>query len=146
MIITSSAFTNNSPIPDEFTCNGSDINPPLSIGGIPEDAQSLVLIIEDPDAPIGTWDHWLIYNIDPTLTEISPDSVPINGIEVINSFGKVNYGGPCPPVGQNHHYYFKIYALSAMLDSALIMDKPSLMETMKPYILASAELIGTYSR
>lgn len=146
LTITSPSFANNERIPDEYTCNSTNINPPLEFGGIPENTQSLVLIVDDPDAPVGTWDHWLVYNIDPSITGVAPDSVPVNGTQIINSFGKEVYGGPCPPVGQNHRYFFKLYAVDVMLDPAGIVDKPSLLSVIKDHTIAKSELVGTYSR
>jgi len=146
MNISSPAFQANERIPDEYTCQGENINPPLTISGAPEETQSLALIVEDPDAPAGTFDHWLVFNIDSTVTEIGPGSIPPNGIQVVNGFGQLEYGGPCPPAGPDHRYFFKIYALGAMLDPNLITDKPSLLAAMQGHTLASAELIGLYSR
>lgn len=146
MQITSRAFENNQKIPAEFTCEGNDINPPLTIHDVPEETQSLALIMDDPDTPTGTWDHWIVYNIEPTVTEIAPNSIPAQGTQIINSFRKLDYGGPCPPPGPQHRYFFKVYALDTMLDSSLINDKPSLLSAMQGHILTSAELIGLYSR
>ena len=146
MQISSPVFKNMQRIPDEYTCQGSDINPPLEISGIPAEAQSLVLIVEDPDAPSGTWDHWIVFNIDPNISGVAPDSIPAAGKEVINSFGRKSYGGPCPPPGPEHRYRFRLFALKIRLDPTIIIDKPSLLTAMKEDKLASAEHIGTYSR
>src|SRR3989338_8261866 len=98
-------------IPSVYTCQGQDISPALGIQNIPDGARSLVLIMDDPDAPMGTWDHWIVYNIPP-MDRIAENSIP--GIEVKNSFEKLNYGGPCPPSG-THRYFFKLYALDTLL-------------------------------
>lgn len=145
MQITSSAFAASARIPDEFTCRGSNINPPLAFQDVPEETHSLVLVMDDPDAPMGAWDHWLVYNIDPSVHEIAPGTIPPGGVEVANSFGQENYGGPCPPPGPKHRYFFKLYALSTMIDRSIVRDKPSLLSAIEPFIIAQAELIGTYS-
>jgi Raf kinase inhibitor-like YbhB/YbcL family protein len=146
MIITSPSFKNMGKIPDEYTCQGEDINPPLLFEAVPEETEGLVLVVDDPDAPIGTWDHWLVVNIEPTVNGIAPGSVPAGGHELINSFGKTAYGGPCPPNGQEHRYFFKLYALDSQLDVSAIYDKPSLYAHMQGHILASAELVGLYKK
>lgn len=146
MTLSSPSFTNGERIPDEYTCKGSNINPPLEFAGVPETAQSLVLVVDDPDAPVGTWDHWLVFNIDPSTTGVAPDSVPVNGIQILNSFGKEVYGGPCPPVGQNHRYFFKLYAVDVMLDPEGIVDKPGLLSAIQAHTIAKSELVGMYSR
>lgn len=140
--ITSSAFGHNQPIPKKYTCQGQDINPPLAISGIPEGTKSLVLIVDDPDAPGGNWDHWLVYNIAPTL-EIKENSVP--GTEIRNDFGKVNYGGPCPPSG-THRYFFKLYALNDALNFPKPPSKKELEAAAKRHLLAEATLIGLYKK
>lgn len=146
MKVTSAAFNHTERIPEQYTCKGQNINPPLVISAVPEGVQSFVLIVEDPDAPIGTWDHWLLFNIEPTVREIIENSVPPGGIQVKNSFGKVEYGGPCPPPGSAHRYFFKIYALNAKLNPTLVQDKKTLLALSEGRVLASAELIGTFSR
>ncbi|MCA9392058.1 YbhB/YbcL family Raf kinase inhibitor-like protein [candidate division WWE3 bacterium] len=147
MQITSPVFENMGRIPDEYTCQGDDTNPPLEFSQIPEGAQSLVLIVEDPDAPSGTWDHWILFNIDAQTTAIAPNSVPSAAYQVFNSFGRIEYGGPCPPEGEEHRYYFKLYALDQLLATdGTIVDKPSLITAMNGHILAQGELVGLYSR
>ena len=108
----SSVFSNNETIPKKYTCDGDDINPELAIKGVPEEAKSLVLIMDDPDAPVGTWDHWIVFNI-PVTAKIEENSIP--GTEGVNSFRRQSYGGPCPPSG-THRYFFKFYALDTELD------------------------------
>lgn len=142
MIITSSAFENNGLIPSKFTCDGNDVNPPLKIEGVPEETQSLVLIVDDPDAPMGTWDHWIVWNIPPT-EEIEEDSVP--GVEGLNDFNKHSYGGPCPPSGI-HRYFFKAYALDTKLDLDPNSRKEDVERALEEHILSRGELIGLYRR
>ncbi len=146
MQIRSPAFENNQRIPDQFTCQGENVNPPLVIANVPPQAKTLVLIIEDPDAPIGTWDHWLVVNIDPTTREIPISSVPPGSTQITNSFGQVEYGGPCPPPGPVHRYFFKLFALDTPIDAEKVNDKNGLIYTMENHVLAQAELVGTYSR
>ena len=110
--LTSSAFKNNEMIPSKYTCQGEDINPELEIKNIPDGTKSLVLIVDDPDAPMGTWVHWVVFNIPNTVEKIKENSMP--GVGGINNFGKLNYGGPCPPSG-THRYFFKLYALDTLL-------------------------------
>jgi Raf kinase inhibitor-like YbhB/YbcL family protein len=145
MEIKSPAFQNNGNIPSKYTCDGENINPPLTISGVPEKAKSLALIVDDPDSPMGTWVHWLIWNIDPALEKITENIVPGRAVEGINGFGKSGYGGPCPGSG-SHHYFFKLYALDTTISIPPASDKKAVEEAMKGHILASGELIGLYSR
>jgi len=142
MKITSPAFTHNQMIPRKFTCQGDDLNPALKIDGLPEGTVSLVLINDDPDAPGGTWDHWIVYNIDP-ISEIAENSEP--GVQGKNSWGRNDYGGPCPPSG-THRYFFKLYALDAKLNLPEGAPKAKLEAAMKGHVLAQAELIGLYKK
>ena len=142
LIITSSVFTEGGKIPDKYTCDGQNVNPPLHVEGIPENTISLVLIVDDPDAPRGTWDHWVVWNIKPEAV-IAENSIP--GTEGINSFGKHHYGGPCPPSG-THRYFFKVYALDTMLEIAEDSDKKAVEEAMGHHVLAKGELVGLYRR
>jgi len=143
--IESSAFKNNSNIPSKYTCDGENINPPLSISGVPENTQSLVLVVEDPDAPMGTFTHWTIWNISSQTTEIPENSVLTGATEGKTDFGRVGWGGPCPPSG-THRYFFKLYALDTKLDLVGGASKTELEKAMEGHILAGAELIGLYSR
>ena len=143
MKLESPAFEHNQPIPKKYTCDGEDINPPLKIEEVPKEAKSLVLIVDDPDAPMGTFTHWLLWNIDPKISEIEENSKP--GIEGINDFGKNSYGGPCPPSG-THHYHFKIYALDTLLDLPSSSKKSALEKTIEGHILDFSELIGLYQK
>lgn len=140
--ITSSAFEHNGNIPAKYTADGEDVNPPLHIEGIPEGTQSLVLIVDDPDAPMGTWDHWTVWNINPT-DNIGENTVP--GTEGMNDFKKHSYGGPSPPSG-THRYFFKVYALDTKLDLDPDSKKADVEKAMEGHILAKGELIGLYSR
>ncbi len=142
MKLSSPEFANNGYIPKKFTCEGKDVNPTLVIEDIPKDTLSLVLIVEDPDAPAKTWVHWVVFDIQPT-SKIEENSVP--GIQGINDSGNRNYGGPCPPSGV-HRYFFKIYALDQLLNLPEGIDKPALDKALEGHILAQAELIGFYKR
>ena len=145
MKITSKAFQHNQTIPGKYTCDGEDINPPLQIAEVPTKAKSLVLIVDDPDAPSGTFVHWLVFNIPPAITKIEEDSVPANSIEGKTSFGGVSYGGPCPPSG-THNYHFKIYALDEKLKLDAAADKKAVEDAMTEHILDWTEIIGLYER
>jgi len=145
MKLESSAFQNNQPIPLKYTCDGENVNPPLKINEIPEGTKSLVLIVDDPDAPMGTWVHWLVWNIEPQTREVPESPVFDEAVEGINSFKKTGYGGPCPPSG-THHYFFKLYALDIMLDLDSQAKVKDIEKAMEGHILDKAELVGVYSR
>lgn len=145
MKISSSAFLNNQEIPKKYTCDGEDVNPPLIIEEIPKNAKSLVLIVDDPDAPVGTWVHWVVFNINPKIKEIKENSVPKEAILGRNDFGKLEYGGPCPPAG-THRYFFKVYALDKVLNLGQGATKMDLEKEMKGHILDWGELVGLYKR
>ena len=142
MKLSSSAFKDGEVIPSKFTCDGENCNPALHIEEIPPKAKSLALIIDDPDAPAGTWVHWVVFGI-PLLQDIREKSVP--GKLGQNDFGKNAYGGPCPPSG-THRYFFKLYALDIIPTLPEGTAKGTLEKAMKGHILAKAELIGLYSR
>lgn len=142
LTVMSPVFENNGFIPAKYTCDGDDVNPPLKIEGLPSGTQSLVLIVDDPDAPMGTWDHWIVWNIKP-LEKIEENSVP--GIEGLNSFNKHSYGGPCPPSG-THRYYFKVYALDTKLNLNPNSRKKDVEKAMEGHILAKGEIVGRYRR
>lgn len=145
MIIESNSFKNNEMIPAKYTCDAENIIPPLTFSGVPEEAKSLVLIVDDPDAPGGTWVHWTVWNIDPETTEIPENSVPGGAVEGTNSWGVPEYGGPCPPSG-THRYFFKLYALDITLDLGTSSTAGDIMNAIEGHILANAELIGLYER
>ena len=142
MRLTSPAFENNKLIPLKYTCQGEDINPALSIEDIPGGTKSLALIVDDPDAPMGTWVHWVVYDIAP-VSRIDEDSIP--GKQGINDFRRKDYGGPCPPSG-THRYFFKIYALDEELGLEEGVNKKGLEKAMQAHILEKAELIGLYKK
>lgn len=145
MKIQSTAFKQGENIPAKYTCQGNDINPPLQITDVPSNAKSLALIMDDPDAPMGTWVHWVVWNISPQTKEIAENSVPTNAVQGKSSWGKNKYGGPCPPSG-THRYFFKLYALDNSLSLSSSADKKQLEAAMKDRIVAQAELMGTYQK
>jgi Raf kinase inhibitor-like YbhB/YbcL family protein len=145
MKITTTAFQQGGNIPSKFTCDGADANPPLRFEGVPAEAKSLALIVDDADAPGGLFTHWLVWNIDPTTTTVEENSAPANGIQGKNDFGKSGYGGPCPPSG-THRYFFKIFALDRQLDLAAGSKRAQLDAQMRGHIMAQGELMGRYSR
>lgn len=142
MEVRSPEFENGKKIPRKFTCEGGDFNPSLIIGDIPAGAKSLALIVDDPDAPMGTWVHWVSFNI-PVVSRIDEDSIP--GKQGINDFGRKEYGGPCPPSGI-HRYFFKLYALDNVLDLNEGINNEALEEAVEGHILDKAELIGLYKK
>lgn len=145
MQITSPAFAHNTSIPAQYTCQGDDRNPPLVVGNIPANAVSCVLIMDDPDAPGRTWDHWIVFNIpvDGSTMIVAQDSVP--GVQGWNSFGRTGYGGPCPPSGE-HRYFFKWYALDTMLSLGEGARPHEVKRAMEGHILAEAQMIGLYRK
>jgi len=145
MKITSSAFKHQKEIPSKYTCEGADVNPPLTISDVPSEATSLVLIVNDPDAPNKTWVHWTVWNINPDQEKISEDSVPEGAQEGLTDFGNCGYGGPCPPSGE-HSYFFKLYALDEELNLPHKADINQLEEAMTGHVIKKAVLIGVYSR
>ena len=145
MKIISSVFQNNTKIAYKYTCDGENVSPPLEFIDVANNAKSLVLIVDDPDAPSKTWVHWVVYNIDPKTREILENSVPKGAVLGITDFGKPGYGGPCPPSGV-HRYFFKLYALDSILDLPQNPTKQMVEEKMQDHILDQAELIGFYGR
>lgn len=145
MRIESSAFKNNELIPPKYTCDGEDINPPLLISDVPENAKSLVLIVDDPDAPRGTWIHWTVWNISPGVKEIPENSCPQNAVEGMTGSGRSGYSGPCPPYG-THRYFFKLFALNTTLDLDASVEAADIEKEMEESILAKAQLVGLYKR
>jgi len=154
MEITSTAFTHNEEIPSIYTCDESDISPPLTWKDVPETAKSLVLVVDDPDAPDPkapkmTWVHWVLYNIPPTVDNL-PEAVTSNNLaagtlEGLNDWKRTGYGGPCPPIGR-HRYFHKLYALDEVLPDLNTPTKVKLEAEMRLHIIASAELVGTYKK
>jgi hypothetical protein len=145
MKIISSAFEHNTKIPRKYTCDGENVNPPIHFLEVPDDAKSLVLIMDDPDAPAKVWVHWVVYNINPQTSEVKENSIPQDGIEGMTDFGKPGYGGPCPPSG-THRYFLKLYALDTALDIPRNATKQMVEEKMQDHIIDKAELISLYSR
>ena len=142
--IASPAFQSGAEIPAKFTCNGANVNPELKISGVPNQATSLVLIVDDPDAPRGLFTHWIVWNLDLKTTDIAENSAPADGIQGTNDFGKRNYGGPCPPSG-THRYFFKVFALDTKLELKPSARRAELDAAMKGHVLAQGELMGRYS-
>ena len=152
--ITSSAFDNGSTIPGKYTCDGADISPPLTWSGVPESARSLVLIVDDPDAPDPTapkmtWVHWVLCNIPPDasgLVEgVTSEQLPPGALEGLNDWKRTGYGGPCPPIGR-HRYFLKLYSLDTVLTGMNKPTKAQVEAAMQGHIIAEAQLMGTYEK
>lgn len=148
--LTSTGFQHESSIPIKFSCDGEDISPPLTWNDPPEGVLSFALIHDDPDLPAGTWVHWVLFNIPSNTRELAEgipaqDVLADGSLHGVNSWGRLDYGGPCPP-GGTHRYFFKLYALDLMLDLASGASKADLLEAMDGHILAEVELMGTFSR
>ena len=143
--ITSTAFSEGDKIPGVYTCDDQNISPPLTWTGVPTDAVSLALIMDDPDAPSGTWVHWVLYNL-PADTESLEKGIAGLGTDGKNDFNHSGYGGPCPPRGSSHRYYIKLYALDTQLDLKPNATKAQLESVMRGHILAQGQLMGRYSR
>lgn len=145
MKLTSSAFDNNQKIPGVYTCDGDNINPPLQISEVPENAESLVLIMDDPDAPGGTFLHWMMWNIPVDLAEIAENDWPEGAEQGENGAGELGYFGACPPSGV-HHYHFKLFALNRKLNVTSNITKSALEKEIEQSLIEKAELVGIYSR
>ena len=150
--LKSTAFTNGGEIPRKYTCNGENVSPALSWSEAPSHARTLVLIADDPDAPAGTWTHWILWNIPANATSL-PEALPpsqeslTNGArQGKNDFGRIGYGGPCPPPGRPHRYFFRLYALGATLDLKPGAGRSELESAMNAHVLASAEWMGLFKR
>ena len=148
--ITSSAFEDGGMIPAKYTCDGADVSPPLQLDAVPEGTKSIALICDDPDAPMGTWVHWVMWNIPAEKTELAedvpPDKVlPDGSRQGMTDFRRPGYGGPCPPSG-THRYFFKIYALDTVLDIGADSTKKDLVAAMEGHILEQGQLMGKYKR
>ena len=148
--ITSSAFSDGAMIPNRYTCDGPDVSPDLSWSGVPDGSRSLALICDDPDAPVGTWVHWVLFNIPAVETglpaEIVPEADLHNGAKHgTNDFRRLGYGGPCPP-GGTHRYFFKLYALDSILSLESGATKAQVEKAMEGHILAEGQLMGKYKR
>ena len=151
LTLTSAAFKAGEMIPRRYTADGMDVSPPLKWKNVPPGCKSLALIVDDPDAPAGTWVHWVLYNLPPSAAEV-PEGVAeqkslVGGMKQgKNDFGRFGYGGPSPPPGKAHRYFFKLYALDTLLDLPPGVTKKQLLQAMEGRILAQAELMGTYQR
>jgi Raf kinase inhibitor-like YbhB/YbcL family protein len=152
--ITSTAFSEGQPIPAKYSCEGSDASPPLkwiTQSGTPGTIKSFALIMDDPDAPVGTWVHWVLYDLPPNTTGLPEDVAKTqfiagNAKQGLNSWPRPGYGGPCPPPGKPHRYFFKLYALDTMLDLKPGATKKDLLKAMEGHVLAEGQLMGTYQR
>jgi Raf kinase inhibitor-like YbhB/YbcL family protein len=142
--VSSSAFSAGGDIPTQFSCKGDNMNPPLEIHGVPSTAKSLVLILDDPDAPGGLFTHWIVWNILPSTSGIAQKSVPGGGVEGTNGFGKKGYGGPCPPSG-THRYIFHIFALDQKLDLHAGAKRAALDKAIASHIIGRGELTARFS-
>ena len=147
LVLTSPTFEGGKPIPKRFTCDGDDISPQLRWAGAPEGTASFVLIMDDPDAPVGTWDHWVVFGLPGDLDGLpeAASTLPGRGTHGRNSWGRSDYGGPCPP-GGTHRYFFRLYALDSSPELPPGAEKQEVLRAMEGRILAEAELMGTYSR
>ncbi|MGD0745308.1 MAG: YbhB/YbcL family Raf kinase inhibitor-like protein [Verrucomicrobiota bacterium] len=149
--ITSAAFADGQPIPAKYTCDGNDVSPPLQWTNAPANVKSFALIADDPDAPVGTWVHWVAYDL-PAGTSALPENVAQtqtiagNAKQGMNDFRRPGYGGPCPPPGKPHRYFFKIYALDVTLGLKPGVTKNDLLKAMEGHVLAQGQLMGTYQR
>lgn len=145
--LTSTAFEHKGAIPDAYTCKGKNLSPNLSWSDNPEGTKSFALIMDDPDAPMGTWVHWVLYNIPSSITTLDDgSSASDTGMKTgVNSWRKADYGGPCPPTGQ-HRYFFKLYALDTLMDAQEEYTKAELIHAMQGHVLATGELMGTFSK
>jgi Raf kinase inhibitor-like YbhB/YbcL family protein len=144
LTVSSSAFNDYTNIPIKYTCDGENINPPITIQNIPEGTKSIVLIVEDPDAPIRTWVHWIVWNIPPT-NNVKEKLMSVLGVNGTNDFGKKMYIGPCPPSGV-HRYFFKVYALNDLFKLNSTATKVDLEKEMSSHIIGFGELVGLYKR
>jgi Raf kinase inhibitor-like YbhB/YbcL family protein len=149
--LSTNSFTPGGTIPKKFTCSGADVSPELSWATPPPGAKSVALIVDDPDAPAGTWNHWLLYNLPPSVHELpenqSHTTELANGaLQGKNDFGNVGYNGPCPPPGKPHRYFFRLYALDTKLDLKAGADRRTLDHTIKGHVIGEGELMGSFGR
>lgn len=145
--LTSPAFKNGGTIPDDYTCNGENVSPPLAWANFPADTESFALTIDDPDAPSGIWVHWVLYNLPPQTTSLAAgQSLPESAREGYNDFGSIGYGGPCPPSGKRHNFVFKIYALDTMLNLQGGAMRRMLISALDGHILDEGQLIAAFGR
>jgi Raf kinase inhibitor-like YbhB/YbcL family protein len=149
--LSTTAFAEGQTIPKKSTCDGPDVSPPLSWKGAPAATKSLALIVDDPDAPAGTWVHWVVFNIPANMTELpegveKTEQVAGGALQGRNDFSKIGYNGPCPPPGKPHRYFFKLYALDGVLNLKPGATKADVERAMKGHILAEAQIMGRYGR
>ena len=150
MKLESPAFAEGAPIPKKHSCEGADVSPPLTISGVPAAAHSLALLCEDPDAPGGMWVHWVLFNLPPKTASL-PEGLAktqfvAGAVQGLNDFGRLGYGGPCPPPGKPHRYFFKLYALSAALALEPGAERAAVLAAMKGRALAESALMGSFAR
>lgn len=152
--LTSPAFDSGATIPQKYSCQGEDISPALDFSAPPANTKSLALLVDDPDAPAGTWTHWVVYNLPAEALKLAegasrakgqPAQLPSGAVQGKNSFNRGDYGGPCPPSG-THHYYFRLYALDITLPADPPLDRPALLKAMDGHVLGQGELMGTYQK
>jgi Raf kinase inhibitor-like YbhB/YbcL family protein len=145
--LISPAFDSGSEIPRKYTCDGSDISPPLQWTGVPDGTRSIALIVDDPDAPRGTWTHWVVANLDAATTSL-PEGGPLpeGAVEGRNDFDRTGYGGACPPPGSEHRYFFRLYALDSELDVRPDVTRKDVLAALRDHVLDEGELMGRYSR
>ena len=149
--ITSPSFSAGGAIPKKFTCDGPDVSPHLSWKGAPAGTQTFALVMDDPDAPVGTWVHWVLYDLPANMTELpegleKQEQVASGALQGRNDFHKTGYGGPCPPAGKPHRYFFKLYALDTQLNLRAGATQPDVERAMRGHIRAQTELMGRYGR
>ena len=151
LLLASPAFADGQPIPPQYTGQGKDLSPPLKWSGVPAEARSLALIADDPDAPVGTWVHWVLYDLPPATTALAEDIaktqyLPGGAKQGLNDFRRLGYGGPMPQPGKPHRYFFKLYALDTLLSLPPGVTKKELLRAMEGHVLAEGQLLGTYQR
>ncbi len=144
MQITSSAFADGQSIPTKYSCKGNNVSPPLTIDNVPQNAKSVTMIVHDPDSPNGTFIHWVLWNIDPTISQILEAEAPAAASEGKNDFGDQSYGGPCPHKG-NHRYVFTLYALNTILQLPEISTAQDVLAAQEGHVIAQSTLTGTFS-
>jgi Raf kinase inhibitor-like YbhB/YbcL family protein len=151
LVVTSTTFSDGQAIPAKYTADGDDVSPPLAWDHVPEGTRSLALVCEDPDAPRGTWTHWVLFNLPPDTTKLDENvaktaTLPKGAVQGANDFGKTGYGGPSPPPGKPHRYFFKLYALDAPLKLQAGAGRQQLLAALEGHVLDEALLMGTYGR
>jgi Raf kinase inhibitor-like YbhB/YbcL family protein len=151
LVVTSTAFTEGQAVPARYTADGDDVSPPLAWDHVPEGTRSLALVCEDPDAPRGTWTHWVLFNLSPDTKKLDENiakkaTLSNGGVQGANDFGKSGYGGPSPPPGKPHRYFFKLYALDTALKLQAGASRQQLLAALQGHVLDEAQLMGTYGR